>query len=64
MDDKMVEYSESRYNEIKTEIGKFLQKTGFKPKRTPFIPISGWDGDNIVEKSGNMPWYCMKGKSV
>ena len=23
----------------------------------PFIPISGWVGDNILERSVNMPWY-------
>jgi elongation factor 1-alpha len=23
----------------------------------PFIPISGWVGDNMMEKSTNMPWY-------
>jgi elongation factor 1-alpha len=23
----------------------------------PFIPISGWTGDNMLEKSENMPWY-------
>jgi elongation factor 1-alpha len=22
-----------------------------------FVPISGWNGDNMVEKSDNMPWY-------
>jgi elongation factor 1-alpha len=23
----------------------------------PFIPISGWVGDNMLELSANMPWY-------
>jgi len=23
----------------------------------PFIPISGWNGDNMLEKSDNMKWY-------
>jgi len=30
---------------------------GFKPKKIPFIPISGWVGDNMLEPSKNMPWY-------
>jgi elongation factor 1-alpha len=21
------------------------------------VPVSGWTGDNIMEKSPNMPWY-------
>ena len=23
----------------------------------PFIPISGWLGDNMLERSPNLPWY-------
>jgi len=23
----------------------------------PFIPVSGWHGDNLVERSSNMDWY-------
>merc|ERR1711956_118970 len=29
---------------------------GYKPMKVPFVPISGWEGDNMVEKSSNMPW--------
>ena len=31
MDEKTVNYSEKRYNEIKTESGNFLKHTGFNP---------------------------------
>jgi elongation factor 1-alpha len=61
MDDKSVNYSEARYNEIKDEVSKFLIKCGYKPG-TEFIPISGWTGDNMLEKSAKMPWY--KGKCL
>jgi len=57
MDDKSVKYSESRYKEIKDELTDFLGKTGYKTKRIPFIPISGWTGDNMLEASPNMKWY-------
>jgi len=57
MDDKSVNYSESRYNEIKDEVSKFLQKVGYKPETIPFIPISGWNGDNMIDRSDNMKWY-------
>merc|ERR1719495_146544 len=57
MDDKSVKYSQSRYDEIKEEFSKFLSKIGYKPKKIPFIPISGWMGDNMITKSDNMPWY-------
>merc|ERR1712128_363255 len=28
-----------------------------KPMKIPFVPISGWEGDNMVDKSQNMAWY-------
>jgi len=57
MDSEFVKYSKERYEEIKTEISAFLKKVGFKPNDIPFIPISGWNGDNLVERSENMDWY-------
>jgi len=57
MDDKSVKYDQKRYDEIKDELTDFLGKTGYKVKRIPFIPISGWSGDNMLEKSDNMKWY-------
>ncbi|KAL7719203.1 Elongation factor 1-alpha [Entamoeba marina] len=57
MDDKSVNFSEKRFNEIKTEISNFLKKTGYNPAKIPFVPISGFCGDNMIEKSTNMPWY-------
>jgi elongation factor 1-alpha len=57
MDDKSVNYSETRFNEIKEETSRFLKKTGYKPETIPFIPISGWNGDNMVEKSENLKWF-------
>jgi len=57
MDDKSVGWAEARYNEIKEETSSFLKKTGFKVKKIPFVPISGWLGDNMLERSTNMPWY-------
>jgi elongation factor 1-alpha len=57
MDEKTVNYREDRYNEIKTEVSSFLKKTGYKVETIKFIPISGFNGDNMIEKSTNMPWY-------
>ena len=57
MDDKSVLYNEQRFNEIKDEVSGFLKKVGYKPIKIPFVPISGWVGDNMIEKSANMPWY-------
>merc|ERR1711997_1145000 len=57
MDSKSVNWSEDRYNEIKTEVDKMLTKIGYKTKKIPFIPMSGFHGDNLAEVSKNMPWY-------
>jgi len=57
MDDKSVNYSENRYNEIKNEVSGFLKKIGYNPNKIPFVPISGWNGDNMLERSTNMGWY-------
>merc|ERR1712137_235570 len=50
-------WDEGRFNEIKEEFVKMLQLIGFKPKKVPFIPYSGFNGDNLVEKSDKAPWY-------
>jgi len=57
MDEKSVMFSEARYNEIKAELSNFLKKVGYNPEQIPFIPISGWEGDNMIERSAKMPWY-------
>jgi len=50
-------YSEKRYNEIKSELSIYLKKVGYNPAKIQFVPISGWAGDNMVDRSENMPWY-------
>jgi len=57
MDDKSVNFGQARYDEIKAEMSKFLTKVGYKIDKVPFIPISGWNGDNMLEPSANLGWY-------
>ncbi|HLE75400.1 MAG TPA: translation elongation factor EF-1 subunit alpha [Candidatus Bathyarchaeia archaeon] len=57
MDDASVNWSQERYNEIKNEISRMLKMVGFKAEKIPFVPVSGWTGDNLVKKSDKMPWY-------
>jgi elongation factor 1-alpha len=57
MDEKSVLWSQERYEEIKKELGSYLKKVGYNLDKIPFIPLSGWTGDNMIEKSANLPWY-------
>merc|ERR1711959_221881 len=60
MDDKSVNYQEGRFREIEKEVRTIVKKYGYNPDKVNFVPISGWHGDNMLEKSTNMPWYTGK----
>jgi elongation factor 1-alpha len=51
------EYSETRFNEIQKEISTKLSAIGYNIKKIPFVPISGFNGDNMTDESPNMTWY-------
>jgi elongation factor 1-alpha len=57
MDDKSVNYGKDRYDEIRKELSDYLKKIGYNPDKMHFIPISGWVGDNMIDRSENMKWY-------
>jgi len=57
MDEKSVSWSQARYDEIVKETSSFVKKIGYNPEKINFVPISGWAGDNMLEKSANLPWY-------
>lgn len=57
-----VNYDESKFNQVKEDVGKLLKGVGINPEATTFIACSGLKGDNIVKKSENMSWY--KGPTI
>ncbi|MEM2953058.1 MAG: translation elongation factor EF-1 subunit alpha [Candidatus Bathyarchaeia archaeon] len=57
MDDPTVNWSQERYNEVKNEVSRMLRMVGYKVDKIPFVPTSGWTGDNLVKPSDKMPWY-------
>merc|ERR1712215_244036 len=50
-------YSKALFEEIQKEVSGFIKKVGYNPAGVPFVPISGWHGDNMLKTSDNMSWY-------
>jgi elongation factor 1-alpha len=54
-------YGKERFDEVATEMRNMLIKVGWKKdfveNSVPIIPISGWMGDNLLQKSSNMNWW-------
>lgn len=57
-----VDYKEDRFKAVKEEVGKLLKQVGINPDNTPFLAVSGLQGDNIYKKTDKMPWY--KGPTI
>ena len=51
----LVDYSEEVYNDIVVQYEEMSAKMMIKDVR--YIPISALNGDNVVNRSENMPWY-------
>ncbi|OCT78407.1 hypothetical protein XELAEV_18029519mg, partial [Xenopus laevis] len=50
-------YNQKRYEEIVKEVSTYINKIGYNADTVAFVPISGWNGDNMLEPSPNMPWF-------
>ncbi|MEO1896929.1 MAG: sulfate adenylyltransferase subunit CysN [Cycloclasticus sp.] len=51
----LVDFSEQRFNEIKTDYLAFAKDLGVDDPI--FMPVSALTGDNVVNQSKNMPWF-------
>jgi bifunctional enzyme CysN/CysC len=51
----LVDYAEEAFERIKRDYTGFVAKLGIPDVQ--FVPISALLGDNVVDKSGAMPWY-------
>jgi len=54
MDSTEPNYSQKRYEEIVKEVSTYIKKIGYNPDTVAFVPISGWNGDNMLEASPNV----------
>lgn len=53
----LVDYSEDVYNKIKADFTELMSKRDYQDQKITFIPVSALKGDNVVNRSKNMPWY-------
>ncbi|MEM9075669.1 MAG: GTP-binding protein [Bacteroidota bacterium] len=53
----LVDFSEEKYNAIKSDFEQLMQKRDYAEQKITFVPISALKGDNVVTKSENTPWY-------
>jgi bifunctional enzyme CysN/CysC len=51
----LVDYDQDVFERIKTEFREFAAKLEIHDLQ--FIPMSALNGDNVVDRSANMPWY-------
>ena len=51
----LVGYDQQVFEQICDEFSKFATK--LEVQDLTFIPISALNGDNVVDRSANMPWY-------
>ncbi|MEP3838712.1 MAG: GTP-binding protein [Algibacter sp.] len=58
----LVDYSEEVYNKIKADFSELMSKRDYQDQKITFIPVSALKGDNVVNKSEEMPWY--KGEAL
>jgi sulfate adenylyltransferase large subunit len=52
----LAEYSQARFDELALEFAEFAAKLDSGAELT-YIPMSALEGDNVVDRSQQMPWY-------
>ena len=51
----LVDYSKEEFEGVRESIARYLSSIGLKPQA--YVPISAYNGDNVVKKSNKMDWY-------
>ncbi len=56
----LVNFDQDRFNQIVADVQKLQRESENQEQNITYIPVSALRGDNVVEKSQNMPWYNQK----
>lgn len=50
-------YSQSRFEEVMRGVSGFLRKIGYDTTAVPFVPVSGWTGENMITASQKVKMF-------
>ncbi|OZJ06376.1 hypothetical protein BZG36_00737 [Bifiguratus adelaidae] len=55
----LLNWSQTRFDEIVARLGQFLQQAGFRKQKLSFVPVSGLTGENLVKMNAAplKAWY-------
>ncbi|KAB1277343.1 putative elongation factor 1-alpha-like 3 [Camelus dromedarius] len=57
MDSTELLLSQRDNEEMVKEVNTYIKNIGYNPDTVAFLPISGWNGDNMLEPVTNTPWF-------
>ncbi len=57
-----VNYDQKEFEKCRDAVIKLIQLVGYKPDETPVIPVSAYNGDNVLNRSEVTSWY--KGPTI
>ena len=52
-----VGYDQKRFEEVKKQVEDLLKQAGYDMSKVIIIPISAWEGENIIKKPEKMTWW-------
>ncbi len=52
-----VNYDQKEFEKCRDAVVKLIQLVGYKPDETPVIPVSAYNGDNVLNRSEATSWY-------
>ncbi len=52
-----IDYKEEEFKKVKEDVSNIIKQAGYKPDQVNFIPISGFQGENLAKKTTKMAWY-------
>lgn len=53
-------FSQKRFEEVVKNVTTFIKKIGYDPNSVPFVPISGWSGENLIAPSQKVAYFICK----